>query len=294
MTQENLTLIERKKTEQIAGPWTAHNIQLRPGVCTMASDYPGDADRLRKVLKIASDFARKPLSDLRILDLGCMEGLFAVEFALHGADVMAVDAREENLIKLKFVKEALKLDRLQIVQDDVRDLSLEKYGSFDLVLCLGVFYHLDAPDVFLFAENLFSVCRHAVIFDTHLSLQEECVKEFRGNSYAGRIYKETAQHAKDFRTPLWASFKNTESFWLTRAAFYNLIINSGFSSLYECHEPTFNERRSDRVMMTAVKTPDLSVKAWPGADHLVRTTAVESGLHPPRKPYGYKKPEGSA
>lgn len=290
MIQEKTQTEARKKTEEAAGPWTAHNIHLGGADFTMRPSFPGDADRLRKILRMASDFARKPMAELRVLDLGCMEGLFAVEFALQGAEVTAVDAREGNLVKLRFVKEALKLDRLQAVQDDIRNLSPEKYGLFDLVLCLGVFYHLDAPDVFHFAENLFKVCRHAVLFDTHLSLQQESVRKFRGKVYGGRIYQETPQDKTDVRTPLWAAFKNSESFWLTRPAFYNLLMNAGFSSVYECHEPTFSERRADRAMMVAVKSGSPDVKAWPDAGKLVRPEAVEPGVHSAKKPQGLENP----
>ena len=49
------------------------------------------------------------------------------------------------------------------MQDDVRNLSVEKHGEFDVVLCLGNLYHLGAPDVFSFAARLSEVCRRSVL-----------------------------------------------------------------------------------------------------------------------------------
>ena len=89
------------------------------------------------------------MEGLRILDLGCGEGIYSIELARHKAQVVAMDGRETHLEKVRFIKRALSLDSLEVVQDDVRNLSLAKYGKFDVVLCLGILYHLKAPDVSL-------------------------------------------------------------------------------------------------------------------------------------------------
>ncbi len=55
--------------------------------------------KLRRVVQIVSEFFAKPFHEIRVLDLACMEGLYAVEFARHGADVVAIEGREENIVK---------------------------------------------------------------------------------------------------------------------------------------------------------------------------------------------------
>src|SRR5262249_350381 len=110
----------------------------------------------------------KPLDTVRVLDLACLEGLHSVEFALNGAKVVGVEGREANLAKARFTKDALSLGNLELVHDDVRNLSRERYGEFDVVLCLGILYHLDTPDVMKLAKNLAEVCTRVAIIDTHL------------------------------------------------------------------------------------------------------------------------------
>ena len=52
---------------------------------------------------------------------------------------MGVEIREASIEKARFVKDVLALDNLELAQDDVRSLTAEKYGIFDVVLCLASF-----------------------------------------------------------------------------------------------------------------------------------------------------------
>ena len=90
----------------------------------------GDEIKLRRVLQVASDATRRPLKTLRVLDLACHEGIYAIEFARQGANVVGIEGREAHIAKANFVKEALSLSNLDLCKDDVRNLSREKYGSF--------------------------------------------------------------------------------------------------------------------------------------------------------------------
>src|SRR3989442_14143808 len=100
-----------------------------------------------------SDITNKPLDSLRVLDLACLEGLYGKEFARHGAAVFGKEGRKANIEKARFAKDALALENIRFVQDNVRNLSVQKYGYFDVVLCLGILYHLHVPDVFHFRRG---------------------------------------------------------------------------------------------------------------------------------------------
>src|SRR5687767_12466676 len=87
----------RSKMEDVVaqhGPWTAHNIHLGNDIYTIVPGIEGDNEfRLQRIVQIVSDLSPRPLDELRILDLGCLEGLFAVEFARRGADVVGLEGR---------------------------------------------------------------------------------------------------------------------------------------------------------------------------------------------------------
>jgi SAM-dependent methyltransferase len=219
------------------GDWTAHDIALAPGLQTIGSALE-DA-RVRRIVQVAADIAGKPLDQLRVLDLGSLEGQFAIEFALHGAEVVAVEARETNIRKTRFAAEALSIERLDLRMADVRALNTRDYGSFDIVLCLGLLYHLDAPDVMELVRSMSDVCRRALIIDTHFSLAPRTTVEWQGHRYWGDFWTEYAigTRAEQEDKALWSSIGNDHSFLLTRASLSNLLRHTGFTSAYECLNP---------------------------------------------------------
>jgi 2-polyprenyl-3-methyl-5-hydroxy-6-metoxy-1,4-benzoquinol methylase len=89
--------------------------------------------RVRRITQVMADFPRKPWTDLRVLDLGSLEGQFAMEFALKGAQVVAIEGREENNVKARAAAASKGLKNIQFVTDDVRNLSREHFGQYDVV-----------------------------------------------------------------------------------------------------------------------------------------------------------------
>jgi len=254
---------ERRQVEERYGGWTDHNIRLAEGVYTLSPDR--QSVKLRRILQVVADVTRRDFSELRILDLACLEGQYAIEFALHGAEVVAIEGREANAQKALFSKRALGLDRLSIFQDDVRNLSREKYGEFDVVLCLGILYHLDAPDVFDFMARMASVCRHAIVMDTFVSMVYEKAYEYGGNRFWGRdiIEHDPASEPAERLASLWASLDNTQSVWLTRETIFNLLILNGFTSAYECRVPVEPGKYADRVTLVGLKGTPQTIHSIP-------------------------------
>ena len=219
------------------GPWTAHNIDLAPGVQTMGCAI--EDLRLRRVLQIAADLAGKPLSELRVLDLGCLEGQFGLEFALHGSEVIAVEGREANLRKSRFAAKALGASNMDLRYADVRDLTVDDYGKFDVILCLGILYHLDGEDAVQFIHSLANLCRGMLIIDTHISLNPQASIEWNGDRYHGDFWTEyeSGEREAEETEALWSSIGNDRSFLFTRASLCNLLRHAGFTSVYECLNP---------------------------------------------------------
>jgi 2-polyprenyl-3-methyl-5-hydroxy-6-metoxy-1,4-benzoquinol methylase len=244
------------------GPWTAHNIPLADGLYTFEDGRPdfdaslrGYANSLRRLLQIASDLTHKPVGHLRVLDLACLEGIYAIEFARRGAEAVGVEIRESHLIKADFAKEALGVDSVSFVRDDVRNLSRAKYGAFDLVLCLGILYHLNAADACRFVERMSEVCEGVAVIETHFGFNPQASFSYEGREYFGWVYGEHAEGASAEQKSRagWASADNATSFWFTKPSLYNLIANAGFTSAYDCQLPALPGLQADRETVVAVK-----------------------------------------
>lgn len=122
------------------GPWF-HNLDLR-GVQT-APDHPlGDYPRVKW-----RHFAASIPTDLRglsVLDIGCNGGFYAIEMSRRGARrVVAIDTDDRYLAQARFAAEICGA-RIEFRKLSVYDVA--KLGErFDIVLFMGVLYHLRHP-----------------------------------------------------------------------------------------------------------------------------------------------------
>ena len=124
------------------GPWF-HNLHLPDGRET-APDHPlGDFPAFKwRQLAVALP---RDLTGWSALDIGCNAGFYAFELARRGAEVLAVDRDEHYLRQAGWARERYGLqDRVELRRMHVYDLP--RLGrTFDLVLFLGVLYHLRYP-----------------------------------------------------------------------------------------------------------------------------------------------------
>jgi SAM-dependent methyltransferase len=74
------------------------------------------------------------------LDVGCGLGTFAAVLKDLGFQVVAVDGREENIEEARHRHQGI-----DFKMGDVEDSMTSNLGSFDLVLCVGLLYHLESP-----------------------------------------------------------------------------------------------------------------------------------------------------
>jgi 2-polyprenyl-3-methyl-5-hydroxy-6-metoxy-1,4-benzoquinol methylase len=81
---------------------------------------------------------------MRALDLGCSDGFFSFEMEKRGADVVAVDFVPEDYTGFSVARRILG-SSVEYRMDNVYNLSPEVYGYFDIVLFMGVLYHLRNP-----------------------------------------------------------------------------------------------------------------------------------------------------
>ena len=123
-------------------PWF-HNLHLPSGHQT-APDHPlGDFP----AFKWAQIETHLPpgLAGKSVLDIGCNAGFYSFKLAERGADVLAIDSDEHYLEQARWAARRLDPDgHVEFKQTTVYDLARVD-DSFDLILFLGVLYHLRHP-----------------------------------------------------------------------------------------------------------------------------------------------------
>lgn len=146
MSHSRLTLGGNFSPDQIRqrvrdlGEWF-HNLNLQ-GVQTAPGHFLGDYPMIKW-----RRFAHAIPADLTgrsVLDIGCNAGFYAIEMKRRGADlVVGIDSDEAYLSQARFAAEVCGVDI------DFRRLSIYDVPAlgrrFDLVLFMGVLYHLRHP-----------------------------------------------------------------------------------------------------------------------------------------------------
>jgi tRNA (mo5U34)-methyltransferase len=140
MTACKLSTNEIQKRVETLGPWF-HNLDLH-GVKTAPAHFLGDYPALKW-----RRFCHALPTDLRnssVLDIGCNAGFYSIEMKRRGAKrVLGIDYDAEYLAQARFAAEVSGLE-IEFQKLSVYDVALlgEK---FDIVLFMGVLYHLRHP-----------------------------------------------------------------------------------------------------------------------------------------------------
>ena len=139
-TDEILKTDEIQRRVAELGDWF-HNLNLG-GVQTAPDHFLGDYPRI-KWDRFSSSIP-EDLKGKSVLDVGCNAGFYSIEMKRRGADrVVAIDTDEKYLAQARF---AAKVNNAEI---EFRQLSVYRVGDlreqFDLVLFMGVLYHLRHP-----------------------------------------------------------------------------------------------------------------------------------------------------
>jgi tRNA (mo5U34)-methyltransferase len=116
------------------------------------------------------------LDGMTVLDIGAWDGAYSFMAERRGARrVLATDSMvwtggwRTGDAGFKLARRALK-SKVENMVIDVMDLSPARPGVFDVVLFLGVLYHLRHP--LLALERIFSVVGKQLILETHIDLAD--------------------------------------------------------------------------------------------------------------------------
>jgi len=208
-------------------PFWWHSINLPHGVVT-----PGkvkDSDILMKRLQLPSD-----LSGKRVLDIGAWDGYYSFECEKRGAQVLAIDnynrmevEEERQFASIAnrgfLVAREILESRVDYMNLDVCDIEVDVTGSFDIVLFLGVLYHLRSPLSAL--EKIAKVTKEFAIVESEIIrtiTRQPSVLYARGDEYN--------------RDP-------TNWFIPTVAAMKGMLRDSGFERVEVLYETPLNPLR---------------------------------------------------
>jgi len=103
---------------------------------------------------------------LTAADLACHQGWFSLQLAALGFQVTAIDARAEHIADVQLACAASGVERVRTLQSDVHELSAAGTGTFDVVLCFGLLYHLENPVGAL--RRAREICRNMCLVETQV------------------------------------------------------------------------------------------------------------------------------
>ena len=114
----------------------------------------------------------------RVLDIACNSGFWSVQCALMGAEVVGFDARPELISQANLIKSIVGVQNVDFRLLDFWDMNPESLGGqFDVVLNLGILYHLPTP---LEALRLTAVmARDCILLDTEVFPSREAAIQLR-------------------------------------------------------------------------------------------------------------------
>lgn len=129
-------------------PWF-YRFDFPNGVATVGvNDYVETihAQRVSTIFRHLERIFGHRWPELRCLDIASHEGWFSLQLAQRGvASVLGVDIRPERIEKATWLAEVGGLANARFAEHDLFALNPADIGTFDIVFCVGIFYHLENP-----------------------------------------------------------------------------------------------------------------------------------------------------
>jgi tRNA (mo5U34)-methyltransferase len=107
------------------------------------------------------------MTGLRVADVGAWNGCVGFECERRGArEVVAISLEDPEWSGFNFLKSALDAGCTRYERGSIYDLSPDRFGIFDIVICFGVIYHLRYP--VLGIDNLRRIAGGDLFLESHI------------------------------------------------------------------------------------------------------------------------------
>jgi hypothetical protein len=161
-----------------------------------------------------------------ILELGALEGAHSFLFAQRPGvkRVVALEGRETNLRKARFIQELLRIRNVEFAQANLELGGLDRFGKFDAIFCCGLLYHL--PEPWKLLEQLPALAPLLFVWTQYAAENE--ARDI-GNGLRGKIHIEGgADEALSGLSPT--------ATWLTLPSLRHVLEASGYKSVDVIHD----------------------------------------------------------
>ncbi len=139
---KNLRTPDLQSEIEALGPWF-HNLHLPDGKQTAPDHFLGDFPTFK--WRQIEPYLPRRLDGWTVLDIGCNAGFYSIALAQRGARVTGIDADAHYLRQARWAADRFgTAERIDFVQRTVYDLDPDR-ERYDLVLFMGVLYHLRYP-----------------------------------------------------------------------------------------------------------------------------------------------------
>jgi len=139
------------------GIYTFQHWEIFPGFKTKGNK---DVARVMAGLEVPHDLTGK-----RILEIAPWNGFFSFECARRGAaEIVSLGPDDPDRTGYNKTRDFLEIDNCTYVRGSVYELSPHKHGTFDIVLFLGIIYHLRYP--LLALDKIYEVTRKNLYVDS--------------------------------------------------------------------------------------------------------------------------------
>lgn len=183
---------------------------------------------------------REPLT---ALDMASHQGWFSAQLSLMGcSSVTGFEPRDSHLSDARLITSALGLDNVEFVQSDVAGLGDTTIQPADIVLCLGLIYHLSDPISAIRAA--YQYCKRVCLIETQVGPNlsgmldwgsYEFVRPIKGNFVVIDETEETHGNEASLDGICLAPSAETLVWIMNKAGFRNVSLLEPPADAYEQH-----------------------------------------------------------